>query len=211
MSNIVVCWQGSYCSWDLRRIIFLIHNKSRILSDSRSWTTKLLSAGTKFILKKIGEEQTELLLAHCFESNHEVIMESVDLIYHIVLLTRSIGLNSNYILKLIDIPSTWANKHNLNKLIKFSHILNYKWRTDCSLTINKELINVPNSLTLKRLNNEILNLIMIVVKLGTKELQNNIRLNELVVNIIYNVMGLVRDKGIEYWIISTEIVNRTSK
>lgn len=58
----------------------------------------MVVVGSRFILKKIGEEQTELFLAINYETNREVVMESVDLIFHVVLLARSIGLNLNNII-----------------------------------------------------------------------------------------------------------------
>ncbi len=51
-----------------------------------SYTASLLAKGDKEILKKIGEEAVEIVVAGLAESNERVIYESADLIYHLLVL-----------------------------------------------------------------------------------------------------------------------------
>jgi phosphoribosyl-AMP cyclohydrolase / phosphoribosyl-ATP pyrophosphohydrolase len=53
-----------------------------------SYTAKLLSAGTRRIAQKVGEEGLELALAAVAQSDAEIIGEAADLLYHTLLLLR---------------------------------------------------------------------------------------------------------------------------
>lgn len=54
-----------------------------------SYTAKLLSAGTRRIAQKVGEEGLELALAAVAQSEAEIIGEAADLLYHTLLLLRA--------------------------------------------------------------------------------------------------------------------------
>jgi phosphoribosyl-ATP pyrophosphohydrolase/phosphoribosyl-AMP cyclohydrolase len=58
-----------------------------------SYTAKLLDEGPRRIAQKVGEEGLELALASVAQSDEEVISESADLLYHVVLLLESKGLS----------------------------------------------------------------------------------------------------------------------
>ena len=53
-----------------------------------SYTAKLLSGGDE-ILKKVGEEAIEVLLAGKGQSDQRLIEESADLLYHVLVLLAS--------------------------------------------------------------------------------------------------------------------------
>ena len=57
-----------------------------------SYTTSLFTAGTDEIVKKVGEEAIEVILAAKAQSDQRVIEESADLLYHlwVLLALRSI-------------------------------------------------------------------------------------------------------------------------
>jgi phosphoribosyl-ATP pyrophosphohydrolase/phosphoribosyl-AMP cyclohydrolase len=54
-----------------------------------SYTTKLLESGVKRIAQKVGEEGIETALAATAGDNEELLNESADLIYHLLVLLRS--------------------------------------------------------------------------------------------------------------------------
>jgi phosphoribosyl-ATP pyrophosphohydrolase/phosphoribosyl-AMP cyclohydrolase len=54
-----------------------------------SYTAKLLDQGPQRIAQKVGEEGLELALASVAQSDHEVISEAADLLYHVMLLLES--------------------------------------------------------------------------------------------------------------------------
>ena len=58
-----------------------------------SYTARLIDEGARRIAQKVGEEGLELALASVAQSNEDVIAESADLLYHVVLLLESKGLS----------------------------------------------------------------------------------------------------------------------
>jgi phosphoribosyl-ATP pyrophosphohydrolase/phosphoribosyl-AMP cyclohydrolase len=58
-----------------------------------SYTAQLAAAGARRIAQKVGEEGVELALAGVTESDDRVIAEAADLIYHMLVLLESRGLN----------------------------------------------------------------------------------------------------------------------
>lgn len=58
-----------------------------------SYTARLFAQGTKRIAQKVGEEGVELALAATTEGNDEVIGETADLLFHVLVLLRSRGIS----------------------------------------------------------------------------------------------------------------------
>ncbi len=58
-----------------------------------SYTCKLLAAGRPEMLKKVGEEACEVLVAGALESKERLIYESADLVYHLLVLLHAQELN----------------------------------------------------------------------------------------------------------------------
>lgn len=58
-----------------------------------SYTAKLLSAGTRRIAQKVGEEGLELALAAVAQSDAEIVGEAADLLFHTLLLLQVKGLS----------------------------------------------------------------------------------------------------------------------
>jgi phosphoribosyl-ATP pyrophosphohydrolase len=57
-----------------------------------SYTCSLFAAGQAEILKKVGEEATEVIVAGALQGQERVLYESADLIYHLLVLLASQGL-----------------------------------------------------------------------------------------------------------------------
>lgn len=64
----------------------------------KSYTTELFKKGDNKILKKIGEESTELVMAAIQNQKNEIIYESADLLYHLFVLLshKNIALTDIY-------------------------------------------------------------------------------------------------------------------
>jgi len=58
-----------------------------------SYTARLFSEGPDAILKKIGEETTELILASKDDEAHEIVHEAADLVFHMLMLLAWHGLS----------------------------------------------------------------------------------------------------------------------
>ena len=60
-----------------------------------SYTAALLQAGTRRIAQKVGEEGVEVALAAAAGSIAEVVNESVDLLYHLLVLFEDLGIDGD--------------------------------------------------------------------------------------------------------------------
>lgn len=70
----------------------VIATLSRVIQDRKlhpregSYTCELLEAGVPKILKKVGEEATEVVVAGALESDERLIYEAADLVYHLLVM-----------------------------------------------------------------------------------------------------------------------------
>lgn len=58
-------------------------------SPDESWTAKLLAAGPERAAKKLGEEAVEAVIAAVKGDRDELIAESADLLYHLLVVLRA--------------------------------------------------------------------------------------------------------------------------
>ena len=77
-----------------------------------SYTTYLFEKGIDKILKKVGEECTEVIIAGKANDKAETIYEISDLVYHVMVLMIEMGIS------LDDIKSELASRHVIDKKIK---------------------------------------------------------------------------------------------
>lgn len=77
-----------------------------------SYTTYLFEKGIDKILKKVGEECTEVIIAGKADDKAETIYEIADLAYHVMVLMTQMGIS------LEDIHKELASRHVIDKKIK---------------------------------------------------------------------------------------------
>lgn len=77
-----------------------------------SYTTYLFNKGIEKILKKIGEESTEVVIGAMKADTEETIYESADLIYHLLVLLAETGIELN------QVKDELANRHVVDKKTK---------------------------------------------------------------------------------------------
>lgn len=77
-----------------------------------SYTTYLFEKGLDKILKKVGEECTEVIIAAKAEDKKETIYEIADLAYHVMVLMIEQGIS------LADIHAELASRHVIDKKVK---------------------------------------------------------------------------------------------
>lgn len=77
-----------------------------------SYTTYLFEKGLDKILKKVGEESTEVIIAAKAEDKAETIYEIADLAYHIMVLMTEAGIS------LDDIKTELASRHVIDHKVK---------------------------------------------------------------------------------------------
>ncbi len=77
-----------------------------------SYTTYLFEKGKEKILKKVGEECTEVIIGAMKDSKEETIYEISDLIYHTLVLMVEMGISVD------DIRAELAGRHVIDKKVK---------------------------------------------------------------------------------------------
>jgi phosphoribosyl-ATP pyrophosphohydrolase/phosphoribosyl-AMP cyclohydrolase len=77
-----------------------------------SYTTYLFQKGLDKILKKVGEESTEVIIAAKAEDKKETIYEIADLAYHVMVLMVEAGIS------LDDITKELASRHVIDHKVK---------------------------------------------------------------------------------------------
>lgn len=77
-----------------------------------SYTTYLFEKGRDKILKKVGEESTEVIIAGKADDKKETIYEIADLAYHVMVLMVDMGIS------LEDIFKELASRHVIDKKVK---------------------------------------------------------------------------------------------
>lgn len=77
-----------------------------------SYTTYLFDKGLDKILKKVGEESTEVIIAAKAEDKKETIYEIADLVYHTIVLMIEAGISIE------DIKAELASRHVIDKKVK---------------------------------------------------------------------------------------------
>jgi phosphoribosyl-ATP pyrophosphohydrolase/phosphoribosyl-AMP cyclohydrolase len=75
-------------------------------SPETSYTAKLFQRGSKYIAQKVGEESVETALAAVAGDKEELLNESADLMYHLLVLLQSRDV------ALKDVVSVLEERHN---------------------------------------------------------------------------------------------------
>jgi len=92
------CW-GDSAPQSLAQPLSFIAQLEQIIAQriadrpQDSYTAKLLDQGIIRIAQKVGEEGLELALAAVAQSDHQIVAEAADLVYHMLLLLKAKGLS----------------------------------------------------------------------------------------------------------------------
>ena len=98
-------------AFSLNTLIKLIEGRKNEKKDG-SYTTYLFEKGIDKILKKVGEESTEVIIAGKSNDKKETVYEIADLTYHIMVLMIEMGIS------LDDIYNELASRHVIDHKVK---------------------------------------------------------------------------------------------
>ena len=90
---------------DILQQVFATIEDRKANPKAGSYTNELLDAGENQIVRKIGEEAIEVILAAKSEGDARVISEMADLAYHCLVLLASRGLSPD------DVAAELAERH----------------------------------------------------------------------------------------------------
>jgi len=89
----------------------LLQGRKETLPEG-SYTTYLFQKGLDKILKKVGEESTEVIIAGKAEDKAETVYEIADLMYHVMVLMVEMGISVD------DVLSELASRHIIDHKVK---------------------------------------------------------------------------------------------
>ena len=98
-------------AFSLQSLMTLIEGR-KIEKKEGSYTTYLFEKGIDKILKKVGEECTEVIIAGKADDKKETVYEIADLTYHVMVLMIEMGIS------LEDIHDELASRHVIDKKVK---------------------------------------------------------------------------------------------
>ncbi|MBO7148778.1 MAG: bifunctional phosphoribosyl-AMP cyclohydrolase/phosphoribosyl-ATP diphosphatase HisIE [Clostridia bacterium] len=98
-------------SFSLDALMELIRGRKTEKKEG-SYTTYLFEKGIDKILKKVGEESTEVIIAGKANDKKETVYEIADLTYHIMVMMVEMGISID------DVMSELASRHVIDKKVK---------------------------------------------------------------------------------------------
>lgn len=105
-------WQSEELSeFSLEGLYGLLLDRQRTMPE-KSYTTYLFSEGIDKILKKVGEETTEVIIAGKADDKKETIYEIADLAYHVMVLMVQMGISVE------DVHRELASRHIIDHKVK---------------------------------------------------------------------------------------------
>ena len=98
-------------SFSLKNLYKLLEGRKAELPEG-SYTTYLFEKGLDKILKKVGEEATEVIIAGKAEDKAETVYEIADLLYHVLVLMVQLGINVE------DVAVELESRHIIDHKVK---------------------------------------------------------------------------------------------
>lgn len=104
------CHLGNYSCFNipnenlnfLMKLTDLVNQRKKHLPEN-SYTTKLFKEGSDRIIQKVGEEATEVIIAAKNKSRKEIIYESADLLYHLIVMLADNELSITDVVKELEL------------------------------------------------------------------------------------------------------------
>ena len=104
-------YEGEAAEFSLEALMKVIEGR-KVERKEGSYTTYLFDKGIDKILKKVGEECTEVIIAGKANDKAETIYEISDLVYHVMVLMIEMGIS------LDDIRNELASRHVIDHKVK---------------------------------------------------------------------------------------------
>jgi len=110
--------KDGYKDFSINSLVSLIEGR-KINKQEGSYTTYLFEKGIDKILKKVGEECTEVIIAGKADDKAETIYEISDLVYHVLVLMIEMGISVEDILKELESRHVVDHKVKQEKMTKW--------------------------------------------------------------------------------------------
>lgn len=109
-------FNGLYLSEELKQFsyegLYALIEGRRTEPKEGSYTSYLFEKGVDKILKKVGEETTEVIVAGCKGDRTETVFEIADLVYHVMVLMVQLGISVE------DVTRELEKRHVVDRKVK---------------------------------------------------------------------------------------------
>ena len=105
-------WQNEELSTFSLEGLYRLLEERKAKRPEGSYTTYLFDKGLDKILKKVGEESTEVIIAGKAEDKKETVYEIADLAYHVLVLMVQMGITVE------DVHRELASRHIIDHKVK---------------------------------------------------------------------------------------------
>ncbi len=97
--------RSSLANAEIKNLYKSVATASQSLGEDESWTVRMLDLGLQVVLKKVNEEAAEFVSAVCCGRDLSVCRGAADVIYHVLLLLRVLGLDLAVLLRMLKLRS----------------------------------------------------------------------------------------------------------
>lgn len=97
--------------FSVKKLVAMLEDR-KVNPKEGSYTTYLFEKGIDKILKKVGEESTEVIIAAKANDKAETVYEISDLVYHVIVLMTEMGISID------DIINELASRHVIDHKVK---------------------------------------------------------------------------------------------
>lgn len=101
----------------LHKLTMLISERSRSQSHGASYTNQLLSSGIERCAQKVGEEAVETVIAAVAQKSNQLVSETADLLFHLLVLLQASGIGFLEIIKCLKERHSSRSKNAPNERI----------------------------------------------------------------------------------------------
>ncbi|XXM90059.1 phosphoribosyl-ATP diphosphatase [Candidatus Hodgkinia cicadicola] len=183
---------------------------SRSEDIKKSWINRVLNFGLCMVLKKINEEAAELVLAACAHRGSEVVMESADLVFHVILLLRPLDISFSSLAAILKEQA--RVKTQVRSLGVLTHLAT-NYYNGMVAHRNEQLLrgyrveSVISSIA-ESLYQNLFKLTFLSARTGISTYVNLSEIKNAIYNILFNVLLILNYRGISYQYVVHELYKR---
>ncbi|ATY93526.1 Phosphoribosyl-ATP pyrophosphatase [Candidatus Hodgkinia cicadicola] len=178
----------------------------------RSWTSKMLHGGLCSILKKVNEETAELVIAVCAQTDKHAIMESADLIYHIILLLRPLNISFESLMSILAKQAGLETKVYSLGALKGLAVYHYNRAVEAhnrQLSEGFKVESVVSTIVYKLYTN-LSRLTFLSVRTGVSTFVSALEIKNAIYNMLFSILLILYYKNVNYQCVVDELYKRVN-
>ncbi|XXM93398.1 phosphoribosyl-ATP pyrophosphatase [Candidatus Hodgkinia cicadicola] len=188
-----------------------LRDLNRIIQVKAVAERKPLAGGLHTVLKKVNEEVVALMLAACSECNRSVVIESADLVYHIVLFLKVIGLQIDAVARIMQCEANYFGRVDSLAVLEELALARYNrvaLQRNFALARGRKVESVIEVIV-DDMYFSVCRLTFLSARAGVSTYVDVFSLEYLVYKILLNLMMVLCYRGLSYQSVINELYSRT--